>query len=1236
MLLMLPHQMDAIVGQDSHPSADLSSSTEIPDLLGPATDVLRWHFDQSNQRGIAIEGDAKAPMDFVKAQSRLCSRFPWLEILLVQEKIKSNTMSSRFSSRNVEFLFSLAIIFVEHGKNRAPILAAGRKILTLLSSIQLVLGKEAQPPENFIATNRTAHGSDSIAHNLATRFLSLYSAGMHHRAHSILSACLDCGINKLQSEEEFLDCASCLYAIPGFVATLVKSLLDIGTRRPAARLLEMLISIFILLGKNDGIASWSQTIVETVLVNEYSPRKCDDLAIHMSHILKRVVQGMGKRSMPWVKKEAMSEAQILLRLDYLRTIWWEFLGCGMLHWSKQNPGSDNDERSRVLSCLRLCTSLDPSLSLGKLLSVENHSTSSNKAVIDAKGSVRTKETNLGHAGLAVMSALSEKKSGSILSRLQGLELCCDWISMAQDPGDLRRTAEVWSLQCSGVLTSIFIGQDKDGNYVQRIKSCISKLILMCPPLRPAIATSIIHGLNSSASLRYGRLLLTLASICCSVTDEPAIYEQIRESIFNVLKSNEWAEVRKLAADTLGRMKVSPAYIALLLNDSSVELSTFYGKRVAVASRSSCLALIISLQYRASCGEGGMFRPERNGLDALLESTKGSLLPTGEANSAFAVNNHIGTMEAVAILLALPRECLLPKASNLMIACCSMIEEFAPKLHSASNQDSSSMTDVDAEIQKSEASWTPDYQDRKWILIRECCELLHKLLRVNSHQDKTSKKSKKKSTSKTSYKNRNISEAGVNPVDCIPDKLLGKVGRTLIHTAKRTDHHGAMQRMSSVLETVSKVLMKRHTELKGKNALSTVLGWLSELVSRVQNMHELARIRFSHDLPPCIISILRGLLSSLQRKATVPRKRRTPSMVAKKKGKKRKTELAEPPSVQIEARQNEDGGEDPKLIISQTIVEDSANTCDHNNRNQSVELELHRICVQPLLQLAADTSAHVAARIAAFHVLIRLFGTNNLRSFALRNYSLMEAVELAIGCCESGPYALSSAAALFWSVVIDLMTSCGGQQKCSPVTLFLHHPDLLRVIRPHALRATKSVILDSSSSCNAPIKTGLSAPLVLLSLCTQLCPAANADSDPRQLHNYVCRDLRSLAEALLASPQMLLRQLAAKALARLVHPADIKQELEKITSVLRMDLILQREDGKHKHSLNKCHGYLLKLEQLLLHHGVICKMDRVVTAGVLEHLQTLNDTRGHMVKCSCTVQVLGRLIHHVSVLLTEPH
>ena len=221
-----------------------------------------------------------------------------------------------------------------------------------------------------------------------------------------------------------------------------------------------------------------------------------------------------------------------------------------------------------------------------------------------------------------------------------------------------------------------------------------------------------------------------------------------------------------------------------------------------------------------------------------------------------------------------------------------------------------------------------------------------------------------------------------------------------------------------------------------------------------------------------------------------------------------------------------------------------------------------------------------------------------------------------------------------------MTSCGGQQQCSPVTLFLRYPDLLRVISSHALRATKSVILDSKASCTMSIKTGLSAPLVILSLCTQLNPVSSLESDPRELHNYVCRDLRHLAEALLLSPQMLLRQLAAKALVRLVHPADIEQELRNVIVELSGDElfskgvahdvdIADRNEGADAPTLNKYHGYLLKLEYLLLNHGRTCKMDTTITFRMLDHLQKLKEKNERISKCSCITEVLEKLIHQLT-------
>ena len=122
-------------------------------------------------------------------------------------------------------------------------------------------------------------------------------------------------------------------------------------------------------------------------------------------------------------------------------------------WSQRHPKASDDERSRVLSCLRLCTALDASLSLSKLLTN------------GTAGDIETfRRGHLGEAGLAVLSALSQTDEGDILSKVQALELCCEWLLRAssnnnKDVDALLRTAEVWALTHSGILASILVGKD---------------------------------------------------------------------------------------------------------------------------------------------------------------------------------------------------------------------------------------------------------------------------------------------------------------------------------------------------------------------------------------------------------------------------------------------------------------------------------------------------------------------------------------------------------------------------------------------------------------------------------------------------------------------------------------------------------------------------------------------------------------------------------------------------------
>ena len=90
---------------------------QVPDLVAAATYVLHWPV----RDGDAEAGTAAAKTAAV-AQSKLCAAFPWLNSVRGQHDKASAP----------EFLFRLALLFIEHGKhlerNSATVLAAGRAL----------------------------------------------------------------------------------------------------------------------------------------------------------------------------------------------------------------------------------------------------------------------------------------------------------------------------------------------------------------------------------------------------------------------------------------------------------------------------------------------------------------------------------------------------------------------------------------------------------------------------------------------------------------------------------------------------------------------------------------------------------------------------------------------------------------------------------------------------------------------------------------------------------------------------------------------------------------------------------------------------------------------------------------------------------------------------------------------------------------------------------------------------
>jgi hypothetical protein len=236
------------------------------------------------------------------------------------------------------------------------------------------------------------------------------------------------------------------------------------------------------------------------------------------------------------------------------------------------------------------------------------------------------------------------------------------------------------------------------------------------------------------------------------------------------------------------------------------------------------------------------------------------------------------------------------------------------------------------------------------------------------------------------------------------------------------------------------------------------------------------------------------------------------------------------------------------------------------------------------------------------VLIRFFETHKLRTFVLKKYDIKQAVELALDCCHSSvPYALSSAAALFWSIVVDVMigAAAGNREQCTHVTLFLRFPSLVNVINVQSNQATTLVVRTNASK--DPISTGLSTPLVLLSLCSQLAPP---EGDPLHLHAQFCQGLVALCHSLRSSPQMLLRLLAAKSLARLTHPEELVAVVTEVLAALSQSESL---------SVNMIHGLLLQLLHLKLIYKKRFSTD--VKNPVNEGLRRMKDKR--ILRCAAT-------------------
>ena len=163
-----------------------------------------------------------------------------------------------------------------------------------------------------------------------------------------------------------------------------------------------------------------------------------------------------------------------------------------------------------------------------------------------------------------------------------------------------------------------------------------------------------------------------------------------------------------------------------------------------------------------------------------------------------------------------------------------------------------------------------------------------------------------------------------------------------------------------------------------------------------------------------------------------------------------------------------------------------------------------------------------------------------------------------------------------------------------------------MIDQHSEIATATMLRTNSS--NEQISTGLSTPLVLLSLCSLL---ASPEGDPLALHTQLCSKLVVLCHALLSSPQMLFRLLAAKSLARLTHPDELEHSIQKVLLRLKQPKQL---------SMNTIHGLLLQMKHLQetneRWNGWI---------HVQEVLVKMKERDGRVENCSCMMQIVEEFL-----------
>ena len=964
---------------------------------------------------------------------------------------------------------------------------------------------------------------------LVLQFLHLYSANKFQRASRILTSCIECAIKpasqfhlstSLSSSTSLPIAAQVIQAIErisSFLPTISLCLCNFGVRRPALKLIEYVLIYYLNTDLIDCAFGWIHAIIRShlKLVDMSDARRVDDLMTLFAQVLSRVIRSVKK-------EENVSQFK-----NFFWPVVWKIMKTTSTTSTTTSTTSttsttpNNSNLSRTLSCLRLCTAVNSQLSLESLLESESDNTIS--------------------IGCAVIHGLTGKGT-SHLARLQALELCCSWITSTRkekkrkennrkkhkvESQNVSTSVEEWILSSTPALNNFFNGttdSDMPGNYIQRLRSTLSTLLLCCASLRPLIANTICTSLNSKISLKHGRLLLSLLLVPHNTLKThwllslpTSTQDDVKKCVLRVMQFHQWSEIRQTSCEILLSLGT---YSHLLESEILVDANenADYRKRRRFDSSS----LVTLLEYHAKCGNGGKYCADKGGTASLLFLIQKGVIDS-EPNKR-EINLHRAG-EAVSTALALPLKSLLPHCSEYIASACRLLVHLAPHLST---------------VQNSEKENEPDYADPSWITCRSCCMLMQRLISANNMLH--SKQS------------------------------LEEWGCTLLDVIRKIDHHGAMLRSSAVLQNIASALLINRNDDKNEGK-EIVMRWTNQLVQRASSMHELSRIRFSHDLPPCLMALMKGII-----KAAEDRKKMIKSQTSKKR----------------------------KYNSQHDEIFMNASNCVYNS------------CVLPMLTLAANIQATIPSRIAAFHVLIRVFETHQLRGFVLKKYTMKNVVQLAIECCQASvPYALSSAAALFWSVIIDLMitTSAGNCEQCTPCTLFLRYPSVAEVLNDHTERLTLHVL--STNQSHQRISTGLSTSLVILSLCSQLAPPTSI-GDPVDLHQQLCGGLIKLCHALLSSPQMLFRLLAAKTLAKLTHPNELVRVVEKI--LLRIE---SSSLPSKMLSINTIHGLLLQLTHLkILHGNVLWGTDELNAKNILRKEAAANS---RIMNCACTAQLMSSLL-----------